>query len=46
MIDVVGMLDELREKAVRDEEVKQRLLATRDEEEPLTAFCSACRELG
>ena len=46
MIDVVGMLDELREKAVHDEEVKQRLLATRDEEEPLTAFCSACRELG
>ena len=25
MIDVVGMLDELREKAVHDEEVKQRL---------------------
>ena len=46
MMNVVGMLDELREKAIHDEEVKQRLLATRDEEEPLTAFCSACRELG
>ena len=45
-IDVVRMVDQLRETAVHEQQLKQRLLATRDEEEPLTAFCSGCREIG
>ena len=46
MIDVVGMLDELHTKAAHNEELKRRLLATREEEEPLSAFWRVGRELG
>ncbi|MGF0031477.1 hypothetical protein ACQRBN_00655 [Bariatricus sp. SGI.154] len=46
MADVVGMLDELQNKALRDEELKKRLLATREEKDPVSAFCKVCRELG
>lgn len=46
MSDVVSILDELQNKALKDEKSKQQLLATRTEADPLSAFCRTCRELG
>ena len=46
MMNVVGMLDELQTRAAHNEEWKRRLLATREEAVPLSAFCRVCRELG
>ena len=46
MRTVEDMLDELQNKASKDLEIKSRLLATRKEAEPLSAFCRVCRELG
>ena len=45
-MDVVAMLDELQREALHNEEIKKQLLATRQEAEPLSAFCRTCRELG
>ncbi len=39
-------LDELKRKAKKDPALRQMLLATRDEKNPLSAFCSVCRQLG
>ena len=45
-MEVVEMLDNLKEKARRDPALREMLLATRGEKEPLAAFCMKCRELG
>lgn len=45
MADVVSILDELQNKALKDEKLKQQLLATRTEADPLSAFCKTCRNL-
>ena len=42
----VSMLDELQNRALCDETLRLRLLSTREEENPLSAFCRVCRELG
>ena len=39
-------LDELKRKAKKDPALRQMLLATRDEKNPLSAFCSVCRQQG
>lgn len=46
MADITGMLDELQQKAQHSGEIKRRFLETRQEKEPITAFCRLCRELG
>lgn len=46
MADITSMLDELQRQAKRDENLKQRLIATKKEKEPVSAFCKICRELG
>ena len=46
MADIVGMLDELQNKALKDEKLKERFLATREESAPIGAFCKICREEG
>ncbi len=46
MADVIGMLDELQNKALKDAELKGRFLATREEPSPVSAFCRVCREEG
>lgn len=46
MRNVAEMLDELQTRALSDPEVREKLLKTRDEKDPLSSFCSACRELG
>lgn len=45
-MEVAEMLDELKAKALADESLRQVLLATRKEADPLNAFCRKCRELG
>lgn len=46
MADITSMLDELQRQAKRDENLRQRLIATKKEKEPVPAFCKICRELG
>ena len=46
MMDVIAMLDELQNRAMHEEDIKEKLLATRQEADPLSAFCKTCRALG
>lgn len=45
-MNIAEMLDELKQKALKDEALRQELLATRTEAYPLNAFCEKCRQLG
>ena len=45
-MEIPEMLDTLKQKALRDPELREELLATREDAHPLTAFCAKCRELG
>ena len=45
-MEIGAMLDELREKALKDHQICQELMDTRKSEHPLGAFCAKCRELG
>ena len=40
------MLEELRQKAKKDDTIRQALLDTRKDKNPVTAFCAKCREYG
>ena len=46
LMEVLSVLDELTNKALKDEKLRERLLHTKDEKEPLSAFCAICREEG
>ena len=46
MADIVGMLDEIQRRAAHDLDLKKKLLATRQAEEPLREFCKVCRSYG
>ncbi len=46
MSNIIDMLDELQNRALREPDVREKLLAMRSEKDPLSAFCRACRELG
>lgn len=45
-MEIGAMLDELRERALKDPQILQELMDTRKDEQPLAAFCRKCRELG
>ena len=45
-MEIAEMLDELKRKAWKDPELKAKLLKTREQAQPLSAFCTLCRELG
>lgn len=45
-MNVVTMLDELQKKALYEPEVRDRFWDTKNAQEPVTAFCKVCRELG
>lgn len=45
-MEIAEMLDELKEKALKDDKLWQELMDTRKEEHSLAAFCAKCRELG
>lgn len=46
MADIMEKLDELQKRALHDADVRAKLLATRKEKAPISAFCKTCRELG
>ena len=45
-MEITEMLDELKQKALRDPALRAELLQTRKAAQPLSAFCQKCRELG
>lgn len=45
-MNTLEILDCLQQEALKNEELRQRLLGTREEKNPLSAFCKVCRELG
>ena len=45
-MDTMGLLDELQNKARRDAALREALLLTREEKNPVDAFCRKCQELG
>lgn len=45
-MNIAEILDEIKGKAGKDPELKKRILQTRREPNPLTAFCVLCREVG
>ncbi len=45
-MNVITMLDDLQRKALHDSDIRNKLLDTAQEKDPLMAFCRVCRELG
>lgn len=45
-MDTVGILEELGKRARTDEELRKAFLATRQDTNPMDAFCGLCREMG
>lgn len=45
-MNVIELLDNLQHKALKDEKIRKQLLATREQQNPLEAFCKTCQELG
>ena len=43
-MDVYEKLEELQEKALHDDTIRKTLLKTREEKEPILAFCKQCQE--
>ena len=46
MRSIPELLDEIQRRAVREEEIRLRLLATKNQKEPVKEFCKICRDLG
>ena len=45
-MEAIMMLDELQQKALRDDRLRERLLKTYTQENPLQEFCKICQEEG
>lgn len=45
-MNTVEIMDELQNKALKDEVLREKLLETRQKDDALGAFCEVCRELG
>lgn len=45
-MDIMEQLDALQRRALTDQKIREKLLATRREKEPLQTFCRISRELG
>lgn len=45
-MNIAEILEELKRRAEKDPELKKRILQTRQDENPFSAFCVLCRELG
>ena len=46
MMDIYAMLEEIQHKALKDETLKMKILATEDTKEPLGEFCRICQMEG
>ncbi len=45
-MEIAEMLDEIKQKALADKNLRSEFLATREDAHPVAAFCRKCRELG
>lgn len=45
-MDILTILDELQNRAKKDPQLKEQLLATRKDLHPVAAFCAQCQRLG
>ncbi|MCD7764197.1 MAG: hypothetical protein LUI14_13635 [Lachnospiraceae bacterium] len=45
-MEIAEMLDEIKAKAQKNEKLREEFLLTREQKNPLSAFCAKCRELG
>ncbi len=45
-MEIAEILDNLKQRALRDDELRQEFLRTKEQTNPLSAFCAKCRELG
>ena len=45
-MEVIDILEELRGKALRDPELKKKLLNSAEEKESIESFCRICRDYG
>lgn len=45
-MEIEEMLDEIKRRAQKDAKLRVEFLQTREQENPLSAFCAKCRELG
>lgn len=46
MANIMDMLEELKRRALQEPKLRKRLFASREEQDPVSAFCRICRELG
>ena len=46
MMNIFEMLEEIQHKALRDESLKEKILATESTKEPLDEFCKVCQQEG
>lgn len=46
MANCLELLDTLQHEALHNPEIREKLLATRREKDPLSAFCKVCRNMG
>ena len=45
-MNTLEQLDDLQRRALKDEGIRRQLLATRQEQDPLKAFCEMARKFG
>lgn len=45
-MNILEMLEEIQHKALKDECLKTRILATEETSEPLDEFCKVCQQMG
>lgn len=45
-MNTLELLDTLQKEALHDDDLRAQLLATRQADDPFSAFCAKCRELG
>lgn len=45
-MNVIEILEDVKKRAKTDIEFRQRLIATKEADKPLEAFCRLCREVG
>jgi hypothetical protein len=45
-MDILEMLEEIQHKALNDEVLKMKILATEGSSEPLSEFCRVCQQEG
>lgn len=46
MMDILGMLEEIQHKALKDDALKIKILSTEKTKNPLDEFCKICRQEG